>query len=214
MDFTFGICTTYSDTKRLKEIIDSIIALNIPNYEILIIGDKNKTEAMRELSYSNRVKHYMFDESIRPGWITRKKNILIQEASNDNIVLFHDYYVFDSKWYDEYVKFGDDWEICSNAQLLMDGKRHFTDWVVWDDPILPRYTSIDYSDWSRTPNMYISGGYFLVKKHVGLKTPLNENMIWGTPEDVEWSLRVRDKYLMKCNGNSIVKHNKKHRDLK
>jgi hypothetical protein len=59
--------------------------------------------------------------------------------------------------------------------------------------------------------MYISGGFFIVKKHVMLEEPLDESRGWNEAEDVEWSLRIRDKYVMKCNKNSIVRHNKWHR---
>jgi hypothetical protein len=53
-----------------------------------------------------------------------------------------------------------------------------------------------------------------VKKQVALDNPFNEELTHGQAEDVEWSLRVRNRYVVKCNGNSIVKHNKWHRDAK
>jgi hypothetical protein len=62
--------------------------------------------------------------------------------------------------------------------------------------------------------MYISGNYFLVKKSFILSNPLNEDLTWGMSEDVEWSLRIRDTAVIKCNGKSIVKHNKIHRDAR
>jgi hypothetical protein len=33
--------------------------------------------------------------------------------------------------------------------------------------------------------------------------PLNENLLWGQSEDVEWSQRVRNKYIFSCNPVSI-----------
>lgn len=206
MKFTFAITTDYSNSQRIDQIIESIRNLEIPYYEILVIG-----ESIRHVRNSD-TRFIFFEDSKYPGWITRKKNILVKESQYENIVIFHDYYIFDPNWYINYVTFDNDWEICSNAQHLITGKRHFTDWVVWDSPIYPRFHSLDYSDWSHTKYMYISGGYMLVKKHVVLEQPFNENLCWGQAEDVEWSLRVRDKYTMKCNGNSLVVHNKKHRD--
>jgi hypothetical protein len=207
MKFSFCITTDYKNNQQLNEVTESIHDLNIPEYEILIIGGK-------DFHTENRVTHLYFDESKKSGWITKKKNVLCQNAQYENIVLLHDYYLFDKDWYKSFLDFGDDWDICSNQQLLITGERHFTDWVTWDDPIFPRYTSLPYDEWSRTKHMYISGGYYLLKKRVALEEPLNEEMLWGSAEDVEWSLRVRDKYVMKCNGNSIVKHNKWHRDAK
>ena len=43
---------------------------------------------------------------------------------------------------------------------------------------------------------------------------MNENMTWGNAEDVEWSLRMRENAVWKCNGKAIVKHNKVHRDAR
>jgi len=208
MNFSFCITTDYSDINRLNEVMNSIHTLNIPYYEINVIGGMDSHEDGYYVSY------IYFNENQKPGWITRKKNILANYSKYDNLVYLHDYYVFDKNWYNSYKKFGDDWDICSNQQLLSTGERHFTDWVTWDDPIFPRYTALPYDEWSRTKHMYVSGGYFLVKKHVAMNNPFNEELTHGQAEDVEWSLRVRDKYVMKCNGDAIVKHNKRHRDAK
>lgn len=207
MKFSFCITSLYENVNRLRESVQSIIDLKISNFEILVIGNNNN------ITLSGTQQIY-FDEDQKSGWITKKKNILINESKFDNIVLMHDYFIFDSEWYKQYLDFGEDWDVCSNSQLLINGKRHFTDWVTWDDPMYSRYTSLNYDDWSRTKNMYQSGGYMLVKKSFMKKFPWNESMIIGTPEDVEWSLRMRTHALWKCNGKSIVKHNKIHRDAK
>ena len=41
MDFTFGIITDGKSDNFIKLIIQSIINNNIPNYEIIIIGNTN-----------------------------------------------------------------------------------------------------------------------------------------------------------------------------
>lgn len=209
MNFTFAITTTYTAgaPERIGEMIQSIRALGVPHYEILIATDQDIPEF-------EDVRRVYFDESIRQGWVTKKKNVLADEAAYNNVVLMHDYFLFDKDWYKNFVEFGDEWDVCSNAQQLMNGKRHFTDWVVWDSPIFPRYTSIPYDDWSQTAYMYQSGGYMVVKKKFMERCPMNENLAWGEAEDVEWSLRMRNRAIWKCNGKSIVRHNKVHRDMK
>jgi hypothetical protein len=207
MNFTFAITTDYSDINRLNEVRESIYNLKIPNYEVMIIGGK-------DYSHYIDTTFLYFNDKKYPGWTTKKKNILVETSRYENVVLMHDYFLFDDNWYNSFVEFGNDWDICSNQQLLINGKRHFTDWVTWDDPVFPRYTSLSYDDWSRTQHMYVSGGYFIVKKHVVMDNPFNESLMHGQAEDVEWSLRVRDKYRMVCNGNAIVQHNKVHRDAK
>jgi len=126
----------------------------------------------------------------------------------------HDYFVFDKDWYKNFLEFGDDWDMTSCSQFLINGKRHFTDWVVWDSPFFPRYTSLNYDDWSHTMYMYQSGGFLVAKKQLILENKFDENLLWGQADDVEWSLRVRNKCKWVCNGKSIVRHNKVHRDAK
>jgi len=203
MDFTFGITTDYKTPDRLLETIRSIKSLNIPNYEILLTGPTHS-------QIDPDVTQIPFDES-EHMWITKKKNILSQSAKYENIVLMHDYYIFDHKWYSSFLEFGNVWDIATNTQLYIDGSRYRYDWVIWDHDDIPRYTQISPDDWSLTKSMYISGSYMIVKKYVMDNQPLNENLIWGQEEDVEWSLRVRDRYSIVFNTGAIVRHNKYHR---
>jgi hypothetical protein len=207
IQWTFGIVTGFEDNQRLAEIIDSIRNLSIPEYEILLIGG----DSTEFINSNENVRIVDFDESQKPRWITRKKNILANEAKYDNIVLMHDYHVFDKDWYINFKSFGLDWEICSCPQYLITGARNPMDWSLWDKPDHGRAWSLDYDDWSQTQYMYISGGFFIVKKHVLQQEPLDESRGWNEEEDVEWSMRVRNKFLMKCNGGSVVRHNKWHR---
>lgn len=207
IQWTFGIVTGYQDGERLKNIIDNIISLNIPEFEILIIGGNRDNFCV---DYP-QVKLIDFDESQKPLWITKKKNIIADLAMYENMVIMHDYHVFDKDWYVNFKSFGTDWDICSCPQYLITGARNPMDWSLWDKPGHGRAWSLDYDDWSQTQYMYVSGGFFIVKKHVMLEEPLDESFGWNEAEDVEWSLRVRDKYVMKCNKNSIVRHNKWHR---
>jgi len=207
IQWTFGIVTGFEDYQRLNDILDSIRGLSIPEYEIILIGGENNgcTPSAED------VRIIDFDESQKPRWITRKKNILVNEAKYENVVLMHDYHVFDKDWYLNFKSFGTDWEICSCPQYLITGDRNPMDWSLWDKPNHGRAWSLDYDDWSQTQYMYISGGFFIVKKHVLIEEPLDESRGWNEEEDVEWSMRVRNKYVMKCNGKSIVRHNKWHR---
>lgn len=207
IQWTFGIITGYQDIDRLSEILDNIHSLQIPEYEVLVVGGGRGDYS----HFDENVKFIDFDESIKPLWITKKKNLICEISQFENIVLMHDYHVFDKDWYEKFKEFGTDWDICSCPQYLINGKRNPMDWSLWDKPDHGRAWGIEYDDWSQTQYMYISGGFFIVKKHVVLQEPLDELRGWNEEEDVEWSLRVRDKYVMKCNGKSVVRHNKWHR---
>jgi hypothetical protein len=202
MNFSFGIVTL--NGVYLDKIIDSIELLNIPNYEIIIIGNV--------VTNRNNTKIINFDESIKSSWITKKKNLITKNAQYNNIVYLHDYFVFDKEWYSEFLNFGDDFHICMNQIINLNGDR-YRDWCIW--PGSSEYPSeiilknreyiIPYDITHLSKYMYISGGYWVAKKHVMLEFPLNENLIWGQSEDVEWSFRVRQKFNFSINDKSIVR---------
>lgn len=219
MDFTFGIITYKNNEKNIDYIIDSIEKQEMPKYEVVVVGQYNK---------NRKNTHTIdFDETIKDAWITRKKNLIVKEAQFDKIVFLHDYVFLEPNWYKGFLKFGDEWDICMSVIKNEDNTR-FRDWVVFEldgtsnipvytfgaelgqpiryiAPYLPTY---DYTD---TSKMYISGAYWVAKKKIMEKFPLNENLTWGKAEDIEWSQRVRDKCVYKMNTFSSVKL-MKHKD--
>jgi hypothetical protein len=52
---------------------------------------------------------------------------------------------------------------------------------------------------------YISGSYFVIKKNIGLKNLLEENLTWGEGEDAEYTTRLHEQnIIIKCNKYSSV----------
>ena len=204
MNFTFGIITDGKNDSYLNQVIDSIELLKIPEYEIIVVGN----------SKINRNKTFVieFDESIKKSWITKKKNLITQNAKYSNIVYSHDYIVYESDWYDGYLKYGDKFKICMNKILNSDYSR-VRDWVLWPhnnsitDSIVGknRQCNIPYELTHLTKYMYISGTYWIAKKDVMKKFPLDETLSWGESEDVSWSLCVRENYQFSINVNSTVR---------
>lgn len=204
MKFTFGIITDGKSDNNLIKVIDSIERQNIPEYQIIIVGNTR-------ISKKN-IFYIPFDESVNPKWITRKKNLITLNAKYNNIVYTHDYITFEPGWYDGYVKYGNNFKICMNIFNNPDGSR-FRDWLIWphngnfmDDIVLPsRECLIPYHMKHLSKFQYISGAYWVAKKNVMLEFPLNENLFWGQSEDVIWSKKVRKKYNFSMNPYSIVK---------
>ena len=215
LDFSFCIITDNSTEacRRISQTVSSIRKLNIPNYEILVIGgEDNKFSG--DLSDFRKIN---FDESSVSGWITKKKNNISKLCKYDNLVMFHDYFVFHKNWYEGYKKIYEDFsqcDVCSNPVFMIDGRREFTDWVTLDHPELGWGSPLNYNDWTQTQYQYISGGYFVVKKQFMLDNPLDERLASHQSEDVEWSKRIRNKAKIICNPYSYVKHNKQHRNLR
>ena len=214
IDFSFCIITDNSlqACERIVKIVKSIRNLNIPNYEILVIGGQG-SKFSGNLDDLTKID---FHEGIKKGWITKKKNDVAKLAKYDNIVILHDYFAFHPSWYKNYEKFlkKHDYDVCCNPILMRNGMREFTDWVTWDHPQRGQHISLPYDNWDCTKWQYISGGYFLVRKNFFMKNPLDEDLIAGQAEDVEWSLRIREHAKIICNSSSYVIHVKEHRNEK
>ena len=229
MKFTFATTTAPSSQScfawqdRMRCIVESIRKQNIPEYEIIIVGGPAVTEGRHMYSLHNRedIVHIPFNEETgwvgngkqwcdenminQGGWITKKKNLLTKKAKYENIVYFHDYHAFMPGWYEGFLKFGDDWDICMNVIENIWGDR-FRDWISWDHPNYPKRGFMDYEDKDAPKHSYISGSYWVAKKKFMEENPLNEDLMYGDAEDLEWSLRVRDKAKHVMNPHSIVRH--------
>ena len=215
---TFGIITCADTSKHLEQVIQSIRQQQIPEYEIIVIGGHR----------IDNVRWVYFDESKKPNWITKKKNLITQHARFPTIVYLHDYISFSENWYKSQVDFGENWDICLNRVENLDGTR-WRDLCYWDYPGLGNKWTC-YEPWcsngmefNGTPHLieaqqfdkryiYINGSYWIAKKRIMEQCPLNEELGWGNGEDVDFSIRVRNKADIKYNNKAVVRL-LKHKDL-
>lgn len=216
MEFTFGIITAGSDL--LKKVLSSIYSEmgRKKDFEIIVIGGSPFS--------SKNLTHIPFDETVKPDWISKKKNIIAQNAKYDNLVMMHDYYELLPGWYKGFVKFGSKWDICMTVIENLDGTR-YRDWVSWNDPEIGKLSEFRWMpegvawapgthhspiaivpyDYKKTENLLIDGGYWVCKKQVMLDYPINESRLRGQGEDIEWTKRVREKCTYRMNTFSKVK---------
>jgi hypothetical protein len=209
MDFSFGIITNGENDVYIEQIIDSIYNQNIVNYEIIIVGNTTIK--------GNNIININFSENQVPKWITRKKNIITENARYENIVFLHDYIKLENDWYQGQLKSGNDFHIRMDKIVNINGER-FRDWCIWCwngnfmDGIIGKDCLIPYDMTHLSKFMYISGSYWIAKKYVMENYPLNENLKWGEGEDIDWSFRVRQIYDFNMNINSSVKILKEGKD--
>ena len=234
MQFTFGIITN-NNINNVNIIINSIEELNIPNYEVIVVG--SNTDLKRKNTTS-----IPFNETIYPGWITKKKNIITKKAKYENIVYMHDYIILDKNWYNGFLKYGNTFDVVINpiqnlngsrfrdwilninflhGMKLMNGKRNTPiinapdEWIQVNENVVKKYNIninnqthyLSYDDDGKNwqKYIYISGSYWVAKKYVMEEFPLNENLLHGQGEDVVWIQSLRNKYVISCNKESISK---------
>jgi hypothetical protein len=51
--------------------------------------------------------------------------------------------------------------------------------------------------------MAIQGSYWIIKRDVMLANPLNENLLWGQADDIEWSSRIVPGWQGRAADNSL-----------
>lgn len=202
MEFTFGIITSGANDHLLSIVIQSIIQQQIPQFEIIVVG---KTSIIHD-----SVQCIDFDESIKPNWITRKKNMISQRAQYDHIVFLHDYVALCEDWYRGFIEFGSNFDICVTKIKTIHGNR-FRDYTLFPHDLGYPYNErallpYDYNVTSKLNKLlYISGTYYVMKKSIALAYPLNELLCWGHGEDAELSKRLSDRrIILQCNPYSTV----------
>lgn len=207
MNFTFGIITDGKSPERLASIFKSIEQQNIPDYEILVIGGRNIVR--------DRVTRIPFEENTPKAWITRKKNLITQNASFENIVYMHDYFKLDADWYYGWCEFGNEFDVAINYVLMnVEGNiyRH-SDWLINPYDLWKMEPDGHWKDWEVglpydakgfEKIQYISGGYWIAKREFMTRFPLDESLFWGDSEDCRWSETVREHTTFRFNPGSIT----------
>lgn len=192
MSVTFGILTK-NNQSNVEIIVDSITAQNIPMFEVIVVGDVNDVWDSDNIRVLN-------DESVNmKNHITRKKNIIIELANMEIVVIMKDYLKLEEGWYAGLLKHGD-FDIVMN-KIHDDSGVRYLDWI-WENPVVGDGRNVNYAvrDHER---MFSPGAFTIAKKYVFDEFSFNEKMIGlGKPTDVQWSNRAMKKYAYSMNTNS------------
>ena len=124
--WTFGMITNGLRADFIKKSIQSIRDLKIPRYEILICGFYGGEKA-------RDIRYVRFTQRDDRGWITKKKNIVAENAKYTNLCIFHDRIIFNKDWYKGMKRYGNNFEVLTCIQKIADGTRA-GDWVGLNEP--------------------------------------------------------------------------------
>lgn len=182
---TFGIITNGKNDDGLKRLVNSIVDLNIVDYEIVICGgtlNENFHGSIRLLDDICGI-----DSDLRAP-ITSKKNLICENAKYENILLLHDRFYFPKEWYRNMVKYGDGYDVLIFPNLNENGRR-INDYTLFKgnpgEINMNLLSTLRYS--SRSNSFYIPGGAFLIKKYWYNKVKLDENVFWQELEDIQFT---------------------------
>lgn len=190
--WSFGIITNGQKNDWVEKQIKSIKEQKIPNFEIIVCG-----------TYFNRkeknFKYIPFSEKDNLGWITKKKNLICENARYENLCIIHDRIIFEKNWFKGIKKYGNFFEILSCIIKNEEGDR-CGDWITSGN-YLGKFSKIgmlDYKDNQRFG--YLDGAAYIFKKNVWKKIRWNENLFWNQGEDIDLSQRLyQNGFVMRFN---------------
>ncbi|MHA6129397.1 DUF7024 domain-containing protein [Pseudomonas fluorescens group sp. PF-1] len=190
--FEFALITNGLRPAQVRSFVDSVANIRgIDNitWSIAICGPaefRYQTEAL-----SNRIRYIVEpSQHTAKGWITRKKNLIVETSSSENLLVAHDRYEIPENFLDAMFEYGPDFSVLVPAQIDQEGKR-FPDWVsIGSQWSWAPCGMLDYGDYN--PNIYINGGVIISKKNVLIDTPWNDLLFWNQGEDVELSRCLAD----------------------
>ncbi len=177
--WSFLIITNGKRPRKLAREIESIRALKIPQFEILVGG-----EPPTELSEG--VGTVLAVDAACNGRLGEMRNALTAAARYDHFVVVDDDFIFHDDFYTGLQRYGDDWEALSVRILNPDGSR-FWDWATHGGP--RGHVLLDYTD--DDDHVYITGGLILLKAEVADRVKWDDGRGFYQGEDLDFSSRLR-----------------------
>tara|TARA_A100001015_G_scaffold214278_1_gene240503 strand:+ start:6430 stop:7527 length:1098 start_codon:yes stop_codon:yes gene_type:complete len=200
-DFSGGITLGYiTDGKDLKIINKTLSGLKElifdGNIEVIICGPESIKTDLVKVPNMICISDYKHND-LRPP-ITVKKNLIINSSSSENLILAHDRFYFDSKFFYMMISFGNQFDFynCRRCDLNIFPieKRVHGDYVSFNFPIDSfsgnrSFKDISYD--STNPDIFLNGGLFIGKTKIFKKIPLNEKLFWGDLEDIHFTNEIK-----------------------
>jgi hypothetical protein len=184
--WTFGMLTSGTRLTNVERFIDSIEAYCPAPYEIVIVSPVDLGPLARRPAV--RVLHFTERDDL--GWITKKKNLICEQATYSDILICHDRFTLDAAFTDDFARWGYAYGLAAVRVRLPDGRRGL-DWAVvssqnhvWSTGGLLDYRA--YSQYAYNP-----GGATVIRQAFWREFPWNENLFWNEHEDVELCRRVQ-----------------------
>jgi hypothetical protein len=208
---------TGGDTPELRACVARILALPIKK-EVVLCGKMPRT-----FPYINDVRVVGEDIPYPPVWITRKKNLAVQEARFSIVAVLHDRVLLPLNFADilstglplPVMGIGGIFSLSRDFNLI----GRYSDFNVRNQNLnQPKFSYLsetvpgEIGEFSRDSSLmmarganfhyytnhkdhsgdkYATGSFYLTRKSVHTRHPLNEELFWEDFEDVEWGMRCK-----------------------
>lgn len=190
--FEFALITDGRRPNQVQQFIESVLAiqnLHTLDWSIAICGPQSVEPHLSPCDGRLRFIEQS-DKHAAKGWITHKKNLIVETSSAENLLIAHDRYAIPPMFIEQMRRFGADFSVIAPAQTDLSNRR-FPDWMATNSQWLCTVSAqLQYGDYS--PHLYVNGGIIISKRQVLLETPWNNLLFWDQCEDIELTRRMTD----------------------
>jgi hypothetical protein len=200
--WSFGILTA-GQSKNAEKMIERIFALNMEKFEVIVCGT-----LPQNVPDDERIRHIDLESPEPRGWISKKKNMIVDHAIYNNLCIMHDRFVFPQNFLDAMNKYGNVFSFLTFPQFFFpDSTRTFfqryPDYQVLlqDSKLQETYSSKiyhgerifhpQYNDFSETS--FCCGGVYIAKKSLWGLVSQDESLYHCEWEDVLFGLESQQK---------------------
>ncbi|WP_150137426.1 hypothetical protein [Candidatus Enterovibrio altilux] len=203
-EWTFGIPVGPNDASMLNILISRILKLGILKFEIILCGQPGV-----EFKYKDKVRIVGKDILNPLVHITKKKNIIAQEAKYKNLCILHDRVLLPCNFIQAIEELGDVFPIFSFQSIYIRDKLGL---------LLTRYSDYGYIDMNQlllgnnnkfsnkldyidrsffmfanpkryNSNRYLTGSIYICKTKLWNQIKQDESLFWSEYEDIEFAIR-------------------------
>lgn len=207
--WSFGFITKGDKDEFIESQIKRILKFSLESYEIIICGIYKHTIT------NSHVKYIPFTEKDDKGWITKKKNLICQAATYENLVILHDRYIIPLDFVEKMEAWGNNFDLLGARQIYHPSQLDRTpircqDWMTYSRPLEAEKEDrscdniglLEPQDWDKW--CYITGGVYIVKRSLMLKVPQDEDLFWNEVEDIKFCHDfTKAGYLVRFNPDLV-----------
>lgn len=184
--WTFGVLTVGNHVDWVCEFLESIRSHDPERkHEIIIVGPENDAYTPYGPRYID-IKQFRDDKFPE---VCKKKNAIIDQASNMNLMIVHDRYKLGDDFFEGFEEYGYDFDFLTVKQF--DKQHHEFPSYSAQNVKLAYSGQIQVNDYQRLyESQYINGGLLIMKTHIARAVRFNPIVFWGQMEDVELSVEL------------------------
>ncbi|MBE4916839.1 hypothetical protein INF70_21820, partial [Enterobacter cloacae complex sp. P4RS] len=205
--WSFCIPTGGNSAAQLNCCVERILSLGIPQSEIILCGEPGD-----DFRFWNEVRIVGKDITGMPVPISRKKNILAQNANYSNLCILHDRVLLPHEFMQAMTRFGDDFPFIAFqsfwfADYWRASPRRYSDFcvgqfipsVLYGETRLQRQHLPEFERMRHVAqhperaafgSEYLTGSLYICKRSLWRAVPQNELLNWGEYEDVEQGIHA------------------------